>query len=131
MRATNLLAERARLGRVSGDTAEVEEPRQRAAYQNTMTCSRGPGMNTFIVREPRAQTVDFGADTLVVHLEDGRSISAPLEWFPRLRDASDADRQRWRLIGRGVGIHWEAVDEDLSVRGLLEGAAAVKTRRAS
>jgi hypothetical protein len=88
-------------------------------------------MNTFIVREPRAQTVDFGADTLVVHLEDGRSISAPLEWFPRLRDASDADRQQWRLIGRGVGIHWEALDEDLSVRGLLEGAAAVKTRRAS
>ena len=79
-----------------------------SSYQNTMTCSRGPGMNTFIVREPRAQTVDFGADTLVVHLEDGRSISAPLEWFPRLRDASDAERQQWRLIGRGVGIHWDS-----------------------
>ena len=88
-------------------------------------------MNTFIVREPRAQTVDFGVDTLVVHLEDGRRISAPLEWFPRLRDASDAERKQWRLIGQSIGIHWEALDEDLSVRGLLEGAGAVKSRRAS
>jgi hypothetical protein len=88
-------------------------------------------MSTFIVREPRAQAVDFGVDTLIVHLEDGRSISAPLEWFPRLRDASDADRRQWRLIGRGVGIHWETLDEDLSVRGLLEGTAAAKNERAS
>lgn len=88
-------------------------------------------MNTFIVREPRAQHVEFGADTLVVDLEDGRTISAPLEWFPRLRDASATDRSQWRLIGRGVGIHWDALDEDLSVRGLLEGAAAVQARRAS
>lgn len=88
-------------------------------------------MNTFIVREPRAQAVDFGVDTLIVHLEDGRSISTPLEWFPRLRDASDAERRNWRLIGRGISIHWEALDEDLSVRGMLEGAAAVKARRAS
>jgi Protein of unknown function (DUF2442) len=88
-------------------------------------------MNTFIVREPRAQQVEFGADTLIVHLEDGRSISAPLEWFPRLRDASPAERGQWRLIGRGIGIHWDALDEDLSVRGLLEGAAALPGRRAS
>jgi hypothetical protein len=86
-------------------------------------------MNTFVVREPRALLVDFGLDTLIVHLEDGRSVSAPLEWFPRLRDASETDRRQWRLIGRGVGIHWEAIDEDLSVRGLLEGAAAVRARR--
>jgi hypothetical protein len=88
-------------------------------------------MNTFIVREPRAQQVEFGADTLIVHLEDGRTISSPLEWFPRLRDASPAERGQWRLIGRGIGIHWEPLDEDLSVRGLLEGAAAVQGRRAS
>jgi hypothetical protein len=88
-------------------------------------------MSTFIAREARAQAVDFGVDTLIVHLEDGRSISAPLEWFPRLRDASDADRRQWRLIGRGVGIHWETLDEDLSVRGLLEGSAAAKNERAS
>lgn len=88
-------------------------------------------MNIFIVREPRVQQVEFSADSLVVHLEDGRTVSAPLEWFPRLRDASDAARNQWRLIGRGIGIHWETLDEDLSVRGLLEGAAAVHTRRAS
>lgn len=88
-------------------------------------------MITFVISEPRALGVEFGPDTLVVHLEDGRSISAPLEWFPRLRDASDDDRGRWRLIGRGVGIHWDALDEDLSVRGLLEGASAVQARRAS
>jgi hypothetical protein len=75
--------------------------------------------------------VEFGADTLIVHLEDGRSISAPLEWFPRLRDASATERGQWRLVGRGVGIHWEALDEDLSVRGLLEGTAAVQARHAS
>jgi len=88
-------------------------------------------MNTFITREPRAQAVDFGVDTLIVHLEDGRSVSAPLEWFPRLRDASEADRRQWRLIGRGIGVHWEALDEDLSVRGLLEGTAVAKSERAS
>jgi len=88
-------------------------------------------MNTFITREPRAQAVDFGVDTLIVHLEDGRSVSAPLEWFPRLRDASEADRRQWRLIGRGIGVHWETLDEDLSVRGLLEGTAVAKSERAS
>jgi uncharacterized protein DUF2442 len=65
-------------------------------------------------------------------VQDGdRSYVPPYEWFARLRDASAADRSQWRLIGRGVGIHWEALDEDLSVRGLLEGAAAVQGRRAS
>ena len=88
-------------------------------------------MNTFITREPRAQAVDFGVDTLIVHLEDGRSVSAPLEWFPRLRDASETDRRQWRLIGRGIGVHWETLDEDLSVRGLLEGTAVAKSERAS
>lgn len=88
-------------------------------------------MSTSTVREARAQHVEFGADTLIVHLEDGRSISAPLEWFPRLRHASELDRSDWRLIGRGIGIHWAALDEDISVRGLLEGAVPVRPRRAS
>jgi len=48
-----------------------------------------------------------------------------------LRDASEADRRQWRLIGRGIGVHWEALDEDLSVRGLLEGTAVAKSERAS
>lgn len=55
-----------------------------------------------------------------VRLADGREISVPLEWYPRLRDASPEQRSRWRLIGRGVGIHWDEIDEDLSVAGLLK-----------
>ncbi|MCZ7542584.1 MAG: DUF2442 domain-containing protein [Anaerolineae bacterium] len=56
---------------------------------------------------------------LHVQLSDGRQISVPMEWFPRLRDATPAQRQDWRLIGRGVSIHWEDIDEDISVEGLL------------
>jgi len=56
---------------------------------------------------------------LRIELADGREISVPLEWFPSLRDATEAQRSNWRLIGRGVGIHWEDLDEDISVAGLL------------
>jgi len=54
-----------------------------------------------------------------VHLVDGREISVPLDWFPRLHHATDEQRQQWELIGQGVGLHWEAIDEDISVAGLL------------
>jgi hypothetical protein len=63
--------------------------------------------------------VDFTDDALIVRLSDGREIRTPLEWFPRLRDASAQQRRNWRLIAHGVGIHWEDVDEDISVAGLL------------
>jgi hypothetical protein len=66
-----------------------------------------------------ATSVRFDQDTMRVELSDGREISAPLEWFPRLRNASDQQRAKWTLIGKGLGIHWEDVDEDLSVAGLL------------
>ena len=59
------------------------------------------------------------ADELIVTLADGRQISAPLVWFPRLLKANLAQRANWRLIGQGVGIHWEEIDEDISVRSLL------------
>ena len=61
----------------------------------------------------------FDAERLHVHLSDGREISAPLSWFPRLQHATDEQRQQWELIGQGRGIHWEAIDEDISVAGLL------------
>jgi len=70
---------------------------------------------------PFAENVTVSADTLCVDLSDGRSISVPLAWYPRLLHASAAERKRWRLIGRGAGIHWEALDEDISVEGLLAG----------
>jgi hypothetical protein len=68
---------------------------------------------------PRALRVEVLEGDLVVHLEDGRTVSVPLEWFPKLRDASPDALGDWRLVGRGVGIHWPKLDEDLSVRGLL------------
>ncbi len=68
---------------------------------------------------PLATDVHFTEDEIVVRLADGRSVSAPLEWFPRLRDATEAARSNWRLIGNGIGLHWIDLDEDISVEGLL------------
>lgn len=74
--------------------------------------------------EPRAVRIEVVDGELVVHLEDGRALHVPLEWFPRLCDASAEDLADWRLVGHGVGIHWPRLDEDLSVRGLLTPARA-------
>jgi hypothetical protein len=60
-------------------------------------------------------------DELVVELADGRKLSAPLVWFPRLLAGSPAERAQWELLGEGEGVHWPALDEDLSVAGLLAG----------
>lgn len=78
-------------------------------------------MNTSVASPPaaRAREVEFVADAFVVHLQDGRSLTVPIEWFPRLRDATPEQRNRWRLIGHGIGIHWPDIDEDISVAGLL------------
>jgi hypothetical protein len=83
------------------------------------------GMSTLARKlEPLAVDVNVSKTTLHVVLADGREVSAPLEWFPRLLDASPKQRRVWRLIGGGVGIHWPEVDEDISVQGLLEGRRA-------
>lgn len=66
-----------------------------------------------------AQSVSFTGDRMQVQLQDGRSLLVPLAWFSSLLRASDAERQDWRLIGGGSGIHWEALDEDISVPRLL------------
>ena len=68
---------------------------------------------------PAAVDVVFDDGSLHVILADGREISAPLEWFPRLREASAEQRGNWRMIGDGEGIHWSDLDEDVSVAGLL------------
>jgi hypothetical protein len=72
--------------------------------------------------EPLAADVTVTESALRVSLEDGREISVPLAWYPRLRDATPAQRANWRLIGRGEGLHWPDVDEDISVLGLMAGA---------
>ncbi len=79
-------------------------------------------MNTLSAVSPTAVLaldVRFTEDTLIVSLSDGREVSVPLEWFPRLRDATPKQRKNWRLIAKGIGIHWEDVDEDISVATLL------------
>ena len=74
-----------------------------------------------LASKPVADAVDvaFTNDELVVTLADARCVSAPLEWFPRLLAATPVQRANWRLIGQGIGIHWDDVDEDISVRSLL------------
>ena len=66
-----------------------------------------------------ATEVRFDEKMLHVQLSDGREISVPLNWFPKLRNATPEQRSNWKLIGNGVGIHWDDLDEDLSVAGLL------------
>jgi len=77
-------------------------------------------MPTSVV-EFNSSAVDVSIDSslLRVSLADGREVAAPLEWFPRLRDATPEQRDRWELIGGGYGIHWEEIDEDISVPSLL------------
>ena len=70
---------------------------------------------------PAATNVAVTDDTLTVDLSDGRSISVPLAWYPRLVDGSPTERATWQLIGRGEGIHWPELDEDISVEGLIAG----------
>ena len=70
---------------------------------------------------PDAEDVRVTDDTLSVELSDGRSIAVPLSWFPRLLHATQPERARWRLIGKGEGIHWEGLDEDISIESLLAG----------
>ena len=80
-------------------------------------------MNTLAVeiRIPEALNVSLTNDTLSVDLSDGRSISVPIAWFPRLLHSTEQERNNWRLIGRRQGIHWEDIDEDISIEGLLAG----------
>lgn len=70
---------------------------------------------------PDAIGVDVAGNVLRVELSDGRAISVPVDWYPRLAHATEKERANWRIIGRGQGIHWEDVDEDVSVRDLLLG----------
>jgi hypothetical protein len=70
---------------------------------------------------PTVESLGITDDTLSVELSDGRSLSVPLAWFPRLLHASREERCTWRLIGRGEGVHWPGLDEDISVAGLLAG----------
>ena len=80
-------------------------------------------MSTSVINQ-QAQEVKVTNDTLSVDLGDGRTISVPLAWFPRLVHATPEERNNWSLIGKGEGIHWEDIDEDISIEGLLAGHAS-------
>lgn len=77
----------------------------------------------------QAQNVTVTDDDLTVTLSDGRTISVPLAWYPRLWHGTEQERDNWRLIGKGEGIHWEDLDEDISVEGLLLGRASSESQR--
>ena len=77
-----------------------------------------------LVAETRAQNLVVTEDNLIVDLSDGRSISVPLAWFPRLLHGTAEERNNWRWIGDGEGIHWPDLDEDISVENLLLGKAS-------
>jgi hypothetical protein len=75
----------------------------------------------------RVLDVQFTDDSLSINLRDGRVISVPLAWYPRLLHATSAQRENWKISGGGYGIHWPDIDEDLSTEGLLRGAPAPKS----
>jgi hypothetical protein len=80
------------------------------------------------LRSALAQQVTVTDDALVVDLVDGRTVSVPLPWYPRLAHGTPTERANWRLIGRGEGIHWPDLDEDISVAGLLAGRPSGETQ---
>ena len=78
---------------------------------------------------PVATAVKVTSDALVVDLRDGRVVSVPLTWYPRLAAATARERRQWQLVGPGIGIHWPAIDEDVSVEALLAGQRSNESGR--
>jgi hypothetical protein len=76
---------------------------------------------TILISDPVAKGVTFKQDSMWVQLADGRVLGVPLEYFPRLSDATPAQRKKYRISASGKGLHWEELDEDISIKGLLEG----------
>src|SRR3954452_13983953 len=88
-----------------------------------------PGMGILaLAADERVAGVKFTKDSLCVALRDGRTITVPLTWYPRLLGATTAHRKNWQIAGGGYGIHWPDIDEDLSTEGLLRGAPAPRPR---
>lgn len=78
-------------------------------------------MSTLAIQfDDHAVDVNFIKHSICFILADGREISVPLEWFPRLRDATEPQRNNWRLIGNGIGVHWPDVDEDISIHSIMK-----------
>jgi hypothetical protein len=89
---------------------------------------RGMSTSPSEFRPAMAQQVTVTDDALIVDLIDGRTVSVPVSWYPRLAHGTPAERSNWRLLGRGEGIHWPDLDEDISVAGLLAGRPSGETQ---
>jgi Protein of unknown function (DUF2442) len=85
-------------------------------------------MGTLAIRaDERVKSIYFTEETISVDLMDGRTITVPLVWYPRLFNATPEQMAKWEICGGGYGIHWEEIDEDLSTEGMLRGAPAPKS----
>ena len=86
-------------------------------------------ISTTEISVPEAMTIAVTEDSIIADLSDGRSISVPLTWYPRLAFAMPEERERWQLIGRGQGVHWPDLDEDISIEGLLAGRKSGESQK--
>lgn len=88
-------------------------------------------MNAVVLdlRDLAIQDIAISDDALTVDLSDGRTLSVPLAWYPRLWHGTAAERNHWRLIGKGVGVHWPDLDEDISVEGLILGKPSNESQK--
>jgi hypothetical protein len=84
-----------------------------------------------VAADERVADVSFDQDALSVRLKDGRTISVPLAWYPRLFHATAEQRRNWKIAGGGYGIHWPELDEDISTEGLLRGTPAPQGSKSS
>ena len=80
------------------------------------------------IGHPRAKGISVTEDTLVVELMDGRTLTVPVMWYPRLANGCSTERANWRLIGEGEGVHWPDLDEDISIEGVLAGRRSGETQ---
>jgi hypothetical protein len=95
---------------------------ERVVTENSVSCWRlGMSSSAVEITLPRAVAVEAGERALTFTLSDGRSITIPLDWYPRLVEATPAERANWRLIGTGEGVHWPDLDEDISVESVVRG----------
>lgn len=84
---------------------------------------------THEIKTPSAESVEVTEDTLSVDLSDGRTISVPIAWYPRLLHATTEEKKKYKLIGKGQGIHWPDIDEDISVENLLDGIPSGESQK--
>jgi hypothetical protein len=111
-----------------GDWATMNYGRSKRSSRNINSVLERLGMSTLVTEcDVFGVSVHFSEDAMTVQLDDGRSLSVPLAWYPRLLHGTPAEREIYELIGDGEGIHWPKLDEDISVEGLLAGRRSTES----